>query len=107
MADYLTWLDWYASGAADTLAKSGLPGAKSKMADDEALWVMCMLSLSQIDDADAPARLNWSDSDLAQYVFFGAVAAIAVSYTHLDVYKRQTRDCAMWMQRNSKFLVAA
>lgn len=76
MADYLTWLDWYASGAADTLAKSGLPGAKSKMADDEALWVMCMLSLSQIDDADAPARLNWSDSDLAQYVFFGAVAAI-------------------------------
>lgn len=66
---YLTWLDFYASGAAEKLRAGGYPGA-AEFSDSEALWVMAIgwVASGEISPA-VPA------ADMAQFSFFGAVAA--------------------------------
>lgn len=75
-SEYLTWLDWYAARAAENLRAGGYP-TSPRMGDGEALWIMCLTSMSAMDDADKPRKQDWNEAELARYVFFGAVAAIA------------------------------
>lgn len=75
MAGYLTWLDGYSVGAVEQLRAGGYPTSPD-MSDAEALWVMCLASLSEIENADQPPKTDWREDEMARYVFFGAVAAI-------------------------------
>lgn len=68
---HLTWLDWYAEGAAEKLRASGYPGA-SEFSDAEALWVMAISTVAGMDiKKDTPLP----PAAMATFSFFGAVAA--------------------------------
>lgn len=68
---YLTWLDWYASGAAEKLRAGGYSGA-SDFSDAEALWVM---SISSVAEMNITRNCAIPPAEMAQFAFFGAVAA--------------------------------
>lgn len=68
--EYLTWLDWYASGAAEKLAASGYPNA-ARYDDAEALWIM---SVSRVASFDITRERDLPAADMAQFSFFAAIS---------------------------------
>lgn len=71
---HVTWLDWYAEGAARRFANIRIPGFEQ--ADDaQALWIMSVSALAQLAETNHNGDLL-QDSALAQYVFFGSVASL-------------------------------
>lgn len=69
---YLTWLDFYASGAAEKLRAAGYPNA-SDFSDSEALWLMAISGAA--GGADISRNRDMSAAETAQLAFFGAIAA--------------------------------
>lgn len=66
---FLTWLDWYASGAAEKLG-AGCP-RHLRGTDADALGTMAMAYLTEMTSV----KDDWDETTLAQFTFFGAIAS--------------------------------
>ncbi len=71
MNSYLTWLDWYASGAAKKIAAGGFQGT-SEQSDAEALW---LISVARVASMDISRQRNLPPAEMAEFSFFAAIAA--------------------------------
>lgn len=83
---HLTWLDWYASGAAEKLRAAGYLGA-ADFSDAEALWVM---AVSGVANMNVYRERAMSASAMARLSFFGAVAAFVAP--HRETLKSKGLD---------------